>query len=191
MRWKTDAHGRLMKWRGYMAAYGRARPGQKAFRVWVRWPWRSKWFSEVSFSPYLKADVVPLDDFTGGSVTVEVADFDPDHGLRYDDAGWRRVYSTWVYETWPAGRRRRLRFRIPATLLPGEGTYQCRIEFDEREEVGDGEFAPLTDSFFYVPVPFRLHGSSTAVPLIAAGVAAGAAALSLLGAVVSALVGGG
>lgn len=135
---------------------------------------------------------MPLADFTSGSVTVEVAEFDPDRGLRYDDdAGWTMVYSTWVHETWPAGRRRGSTLRIPATLLPGEGTYQGRIEVDEREEVGEGESAPLTDSFLYVPVPFRLHGSSTAVPLIAAGVAAGAAALSLLGAVVSALVGGG
>lgn len=189
MKLKPGLRHRLMGWRGYTRAYSLGRPGQRSFEVWVRWPWQRKWFSEISFTPSLAARVTPLDGtFECGVVSLEVVAFDAERGLTYDDdAGWRTVHSTWVHDAWADQKTRRLKFRIPPTLLAGEGVYQCRIELDEREEVDDGVFAPLTDSYFHVPVPFRLHGSATAVPLIAAGVAAVAAVLSVLGAVVSAL----
>jgi hypothetical protein len=145
----------------------------------------------VSFTPYLRVVAAPREsDFLPGVISPEVREFDPGTGLRYDDdAAWRSTDSTWTTQTWPCGKKRRFKFRIPPPLLPREGTYQCRIQFGELEEVDENQFATLTNSYFYVPVPFRLHSSTTAVPLIAAGVAALSAVLSVLAAVVSTVAG--
>lgn len=176
---------------GYLRAYGFGNAGQRPFEVWVRWPWQRRWFSDVAFTPRLKARVTPRErPFLGGVLSLEVLPFDPKIGLNHsDDPGWKTVYSTWEHQEWPAEKRRKLKLSAPPTLLEGEGTYQCRIELNEREEVNEGEFATLTHSYFYVPVPFRLHGTSTAVPLVAAGIAALSAVLSLLGALLSAITG--
>lgn len=177
--------------RGYTRAYGLQRAGQRPFEVWVRWPWQRRWFSDIAFTPRLKVRMTPRNtSFARGTLSLEVRPFDPGVGLSHsDDAGWRDVYSTWIHEEWHEGKTRRLNLSIPPTLLAGEGTYQCRIELHEREEVDKGEFATLTQSYFYIPVPFRLHGTSTSVPLVAAGIAAAAAVLSLLGALLSAISG--
>lgn len=174
-----------------MRAYGLSQAGQRPFEVWVRWPWQRRWFSDIAFTPRLKVKMTPRGShYALGTVLLEVLPFDPELGLNYsDDADWRDVFSIWIHEEWKVDQTRRASLRIPPTLLQGEATYQCRIELHEREEVGEGEFATLTRSHFYVPVPFRLHGTSTAVPLIAAGVAAAGAALSLLGALLSVIAG--
>jgi hypothetical protein len=118
--------------------------------VSVRWPWHARWFSEVSFTPYLRVVASPREsDFLPGVISLEVREFDPRTGLRYDDdAGWRSTDSTWTNETWPRDKKRRFKFRIPPPLLPGDGTYQCRIQFGELEEVDENEFTTLTNSYF-------------------------------------------
>lgn len=180
-----------MRRRRYTRAHSLGKTGQRPFEVWVRWPWQRRWFSDIAFVPRLRVRMTPrASSFARGTLSLQVLPFDPAIGLNHsDDAGWRGVFSTWVHEEWKEGKTRRASLPIPPTLLEGEGTYQCRIELHEREEVAEGEFATLTLSHFYIPVPFRLHGTSTAIPLIAAGIAAVGAILSLFGALLSAIAG--
>lgn len=177
--------------KGYARAYSLQRAGQRPFVIWVRWPWQRRWFSDIGFTPRLKVSITPTGTpFACGTISLEVIPFDPKIGLSHsDDSDWRDAYSTWVHEEWKEGKARRMTLPIPPTLLEGEDTYQCRIKLHEREEVDEGEFATLTLSYFYVPIPFRLHGTSTSVPLVAAGIAAAAAVFSVLGALLSAISG--
>lgn len=123
-------------------------------------------------------------------IALEVLAFDAGAGIEHDrDAAWQTVDVQETGDEWKQDRRRRFKFTIPPTLLDGEGTYQCRLEFHEREPVDEGVHATVTLSHYHVPVPFRLQGAPTAVPLVAAGVAAFSAVASVIAAVVSTLAG--
>ncbi len=175
----------------YRRAYRLGRAGERDVEVWVRWPWQRRWFSEVAFTPTLRVLATPRgSSFDHGVVALEVLAFDAGIGIEHEqDAGWRTVDVQATEDEWKQDRRRRFKFTIPPTLLDGEGTYQCRLEFHEREPVDEAVHATVTRSCYHVPIPFRLQGAPTAVPLVAAGVAAFSAVASVIAAVVSTLAG--
>lgn len=177
--------------RGYRRAYRLGRSGERNIEVWTRWPWQRRWFSEVAFTPALRVQATPRgSSFDHGVIALEVLPFDAGAGIEHnEDADWWTVDVQETGEAWRQDRRRRFTFTIPPTLLAGEGTYQCRLEFHEREPVEDDIHATVTCSHYHAPIPFRLQSAPTAVPLVAAGVAAFSAVASVIAAAVSTLAG--